>query len=140
MKALRHIVLLAGLAVTLLPFAWMLSTSLKPADQLFTVPPTWLPRELAWDTYARAMGAGNFNDALYVEVEGFSQNNIGTAVPSVAPPINGLKYVSTGPGATALTRTPEAAPSSAAAFVSPSTACLLAVYTDAPAAPLWPTL
>jgi len=42
-------------------------------------------------------GAGNFNDALYVEVEGFSQNDIGSAVPSVAPPINGLTYVSMGP-------------------------------------------
>src|SRR5882672_770335 len=35
--------------------------------------------------------------------------------------------VSTGPGATALTRTPNAAPSSAADLVRPSTACLLAV-------------
>jgi hypothetical protein len=43
-------------------------------------------------------GAGNFDNALYVEVEGFSQNDIGSAVPTVAPPINGLKYVSTGPG------------------------------------------
>ena len=43
-------------------------------------------------------GAGHFNDALYVEVEGFSQNDIGSAVPNVAPPINGLTYVSTGPG------------------------------------------
>ena len=46
-------------------------------------------------------GAGNFDNALYVEVEGFSQNNLGSAVPSVAPPINGLKYVSTGPGSPA---------------------------------------
>jgi hypothetical protein len=43
-------------------------------------------------------GAGNFDNALYIEVEGFSQNQIGSAVPSVAPPINGLKYVSSGPG------------------------------------------
>ena len=35
--------------------------------------------------------------------------------------------VSVGPGATALTRTPNAAASRAADFVSPSTACLLAV-------------
>src|ERR1700674_895319 len=41
-------------------------------------------------------------------------------------------------GATALTRTPAAAPSSAATFVSPSTACLLATYIDAPAAPRLP--
>jgi multiple sugar transport system permease protein len=44
----------------LVPFAWMLSTSLKPADQLFTVPPTWIPRPLELDTYVKAMSAGNF--------------------------------------------------------------------------------
>ena len=44
--------------------------------------------------------------------------------------------VSIGPGATMFTRTPDAAASSAADFVSPSTACLLAAYTDAPAAPV----
>src|SRR5580704_6615957 len=44
--------------------------------------------------------------------------------------------VSTGPGETMLTRTPDAAASRAADFVSPSTACLLAAYTDAPAAPV----
>jgi multiple sugar transport system permease protein len=52
--------LVVGAAVMLLPFVWMLSTSLKPPDQLFTVPPTWIPRTLVWDNYARAMGAGNF--------------------------------------------------------------------------------
>ncbi len=44
------------------------------------------------------LGAGNFANALYVEVEGFSQNDIGSAVPTVPSPINGLTYVSTGPG------------------------------------------
>src|ERR1700739_3921538 len=46
--------------------------------------------------------------------------------------------VSIGPGATVLTRTPEAAASSAADLVSPSTACLLAEYMEAPAGPVWP--
>src|SRR5712671_6786171 len=46
--------------------------------------------------------------------------------------------VSIGPGATMLTRTPDAAASSAADLVSPSTACLLAEYMEAPAAPVWP--
>jgi multiple sugar transport system permease protein len=56
----RHVVLALGAAVMLLPFVWMLSTSLKPPDQLFTVPPTWVPRTLVWDNYLKAMGAGNF--------------------------------------------------------------------------------
>src|SRR5262245_28133550 len=46
--------------------------------------------------------------------------------------------VSTGPGATALTRTLNAAPSSAADLVSPPSACLLAAYTDALGAAFWP--
>jgi multiple sugar transport system permease protein len=56
----RHLALGVGAAVMLLPFVWMLSTSLKPADQLFTVPPTWWPRTLEWDNYVKAMEAGNF--------------------------------------------------------------------------------
>jgi multiple sugar transport system permease protein len=55
-----HVILILGAVIMLLPFAWMISTSLKPADQLFTVPPTWLPHPLQWDTYAKAMSAGNF--------------------------------------------------------------------------------
>lgn len=43
-------------------------------------------------------GAGNFGDALEVEVEGFSQDDIGSTLPTVADPISGLSYVSTGPG------------------------------------------
>src|SRR5712692_1967680 len=46
--------------------------------------------------------------------------------------------VSVVPGATTFTRTPVPATSSAADFVIPSTACLLATYTDAPAAPTLP--
>ena len=59
-RAVSHVILIIGAVVMLLPFAWMLSTSVKSPDQLFTVPPTWLPRPLQWDNYAKAMGAGNF--------------------------------------------------------------------------------
>ncbi len=59
-RVAAHGVLLLGAAVMLLPFIWMLSTSLKPPYELFTVPPTWIPSEFQWDTYAKAMSAGNF--------------------------------------------------------------------------------
>ncbi|MGD0089778.1 MAG: carbohydrate ABC transporter permease [Planctomycetota bacterium] len=39
-----HVVLLAIGSLFLLPFIWMLSTSLKPLDQTMTLPPTWIPR------------------------------------------------------------------------------------------------
>lgn len=59
-RSVSHLVLAVGAVVMLLPFVWMISTSLKPTDQLFTVPPTWLPRPIQLDNYAKAMGAGNF--------------------------------------------------------------------------------
>src|SRR5207249_1589680 len=57
---LSHLVLSAGALAMLLPFVWMVSTSLKPPDQLFSLPPTWIPRPLQFDTYLKAMSAGNF--------------------------------------------------------------------------------
>jgi multiple sugar transport system permease protein len=59
-RVLTHAVLLLGALAMLLPFVWMVSTSLKPPEQLFTVPPTWIPRPLQFDTYLKAMSAGNF--------------------------------------------------------------------------------
>lgn len=39
----------------LLPFIWMLSTSLKPDDELFLWPPIWLPSILVWSNYPDAV-------------------------------------------------------------------------------------
>jgi multiple sugar transport system permease protein len=55
-----HLILIVGAALMLTPFVWMISTSLKPPYELFTVPPTWIPSQPQWDTYVKAMSAGNF--------------------------------------------------------------------------------
>ncbi len=39
----------------LLPFAWMLSTSLKEAAEVFTYPPTWIPKKFAWSNFKEAL-------------------------------------------------------------------------------------
>ncbi|HVC33467.1 MAG TPA: carbohydrate ABC transporter permease, partial [Chloroflexota bacterium] len=44
-------------------FLWMVSTSLKPNDQIFAFPPEWIPRVWMWVDYANAMQAAPF--ALY---------------------------------------------------------------------------
>ena len=43
-KILTYGALFVGAAVFILPFAWMLSTSLKPLDQTLSQPPNWLAR------------------------------------------------------------------------------------------------
>ncbi|GAH54781.1 unnamed protein product, partial [marine sediment metagenome] len=34
-----------------LPFLWMLSTSLKPSNQIFIFPPKWIPHPFKWSNY-----------------------------------------------------------------------------------------
>jgi multiple sugar transport system permease protein len=43
--------LLTGSIVFILPFLWMVSTSLKPANEVFTYPPSFLPSSFQWQNY-----------------------------------------------------------------------------------------
>src|SRR5271156_5347986 len=52
------LVILAAIAF-LAPFAWMISTSLKPLNETMSIPPRWLPNHPQWQNYPdaiRAMG------------------------------------------------------------------------------------
>ncbi len=42
-RIITHALLLAGAAVFILPFAWMVTTALKPLEQTLAQPPTWIP-------------------------------------------------------------------------------------------------
>lgn len=46
-----YVVLLSGSFVLLIPFAFMLSTSLKTLDQIYTWPIQWIPHPFAWQNY-----------------------------------------------------------------------------------------
>ena len=59
-----YILLTLGAVVMLLPFAWMLSTSLKTPPEIFTYPITWIPTQLAWDNYRKAFEALPFEALL----------------------------------------------------------------------------
>lgn len=52
--AIYALLIIAGLGFTL-PFIWMLSTSLKPTEQLFVYPPVWLPNPINWGNYVKAV-------------------------------------------------------------------------------------
>ena len=38
----------------LLPFYWMVNTALKPPNQVFTLPPTWIPKPVMWSNFLTA--------------------------------------------------------------------------------------
>ncbi|CAA9549478.1 MAG: ABC transporter, permease protein 2 (cluster 1, maltose/g3p/polyamine/iron) [uncultured Thermomicrobiales bacterium] len=50
-RVLVWALLLAGSVLFLLPFLWMVSTSLKASDAVFSVPPRWLPSSFQWRNY-----------------------------------------------------------------------------------------
>ena len=44
-KAILHLLLVAGSLVFLVPFAWLVVTSLKEDEDMSQFPPVWIPRQ-----------------------------------------------------------------------------------------------
>ena len=70
--ALVHVALILGSVVMLLPFGWMLATSLKAPPQIFTYPPSLIPTPVVWQNYVdtvQAMPFGRFYlNSIFVAV------------------------------------------------------------------------
>jgi ABC-type glycerol-3-phosphate transport system permease component len=53
--------LLGGIALLfLIPFLWMIVTSLKPLEQVFTDPLRWIPDPIQWSNYVEALTSPGF--------------------------------------------------------------------------------
>ena len=59
---LLYTVLIAISLFMLLPFAWMLSTSFKLAQDIFGYPPQFIPGNPVWDNYTYVIGKGAFRN------------------------------------------------------------------------------
>jgi multiple sugar transport system permease protein len=64
MLAIVYGLLLVGVAVVMVPFLWMLSTSLKDASDLFIFPPQWISTPIRWNNYPDAWNALPFDRFL----------------------------------------------------------------------------
>lgn len=52
---LTHALLAFGALIMIVPFVWMLSSSLKPEGDIFLFPPTWIPHPILWGNYAETV-------------------------------------------------------------------------------------
>lgn len=59
-KFVTYTILVLGAAFILLPFLWMISTSLKPDNEVLLMPPKWIPSALQWKNYVDAFKAVPF--------------------------------------------------------------------------------
>jgi len=51
-RILVYITIIVFAAMFIIPFLWIISTSLKGEEQIFAIPPQWIPQQLHWDNYA----------------------------------------------------------------------------------------
>jgi multiple sugar transport system permease protein len=57
---LSHLLLLLVAVIFIVPFFWLIVTSLKPLSQVFTDPITWLPNPVQWQNYTEALTSPSF--------------------------------------------------------------------------------
>lgn len=54
-RGLGHVTLIVLGTLFAIPLAWMIGTSLKSDQQIFTWPPVWIPSPVVWANYPRAI-------------------------------------------------------------------------------------
>lgn len=60
-RLLIYLTLAGGAALTMVPFAWTVSTALKTTQQALTHPPVWIPNPVVWQNFATALTAVPFH-------------------------------------------------------------------------------
>jgi ABC-type glycerol-3-phosphate transport system permease component len=63
-KTIAYILLTAGGLVMILPFGWLFSSSLKGAEDIFVLPPKWIPDPIRWQNYTEVLSALPFMQYL----------------------------------------------------------------------------
>ena len=58
-RVIAFIMLVIGACTMVLPFLWMLSTSLKDANLVYAIPPQWIPDPVDWENYRDIWSAAN---------------------------------------------------------------------------------
>lgn len=64
-KSLIYIFLIIGAIFILVPFLWMLSTSLKPSDEVLIMPPKLIPSKIMWENYKIAWQSAPFKTYFF---------------------------------------------------------------------------
>ena len=58
-RVIAFVMLVIGACTMVLPFLWMLSTSLKDANLVYAIPPQWIPDPVDWENYRDIWSAAN---------------------------------------------------------------------------------
>lgn len=59
-EVMVYVIVILGSIFMLLPFYWMVSTSLKDINSIFIIPPQWIPKPFHWENYKKVFELLNF--------------------------------------------------------------------------------
>ncbi len=83
-KLVTYFVILLGTLVLMIPFAWMISTSLKPLDEVYEYPIVWIPSRLVLENYADVFEYVPFGrylwNSAYLATMGIIGNILGSSL------------------------------------------------------------
>ena len=57
---IKYFILIIFAFLILIPFLWMLSTSLKPSNEVLIMPPKFIPSKVMWENYKIALNSAPF--------------------------------------------------------------------------------
>ncbi|MGI6381112.1 MAG: carbohydrate ABC transporter permease [Anaerolineae bacterium] len=87
-RALVYMILLLGALLLMVPFLWMLSTSLKPLGEVFEFPIRWIPTRIVWSNYADVFSKAPFGryllNTVFITVVAIVGNLIGSSLAAFA--------------------------------------------------------
>ncbi len=63
-RTVAYVVLTLGCVLMVVPFLWMVSTSLKQEGSVYVFPPVWIPHPLRWDNYTTLFRIVPFGSAF----------------------------------------------------------------------------
>ena len=73
-----------GAVILLIPFFWMLSTSLKPLDEVYAYPIKWIPSRLVWMNYVEVFTKAKFGrymiNTAFLTVMGIIGSLLGSSI------------------------------------------------------------
>ena len=83
-----YVVLVVGSVSFLVPFLWMVTTSLKDDSQIYTFPVQWVPKPVVWENYARLFAQAPMwtylRNTLILTVFGVAFSLIGSSIAAYA--------------------------------------------------------
>lgn len=84
-KILLYLIVILGAITMLIPFLWMISTSLKTAPETIAVPPIWIPKVLQWGNYVKGGTKHRLDSISLIARSSLLSQRSGSSLPVFLP-------------------------------------------------------